>query len=65
MCYRTERTWKSGMRDEESLGEIRRLFDRYRAYARRAPVVVAETDPPLDEADEPVREEVPAEPALH
>jgi hypothetical protein len=64
VCYRTERTWESGRRDEEAIGEIRRLFDRYRAYARRSPVVVAEEDPPLDDVDEPVREELPAEPVL-
>jgi hypothetical protein len=63
VCYGSERTWESGTRNEESLGEIRRLFERYRAYARRTPVVVAE-DPPLDEVDEHDRDEVPAEPVL-
>jgi hypothetical protein len=63
VCYGSERTWESGTRNEEALGEIRRLFDRYRMFARRAPVVVAE-EPPLDEVDEPDREEAPAEPVL-
>ena len=63
MCYGSERTWESGTRNEEALGEIRRLFDRYRAFARRAPVVVAE-EPSLDEVDEHDRDEIPAEPVL-
>ena len=63
MCYGSERTWESGTRNEEALGEIRRLFDRYRAFARRSPVVVAE-DPSLDEVDEHDREATPAEPVL-
>jgi hypothetical protein len=63
VCYGSERTGESGTRNEEALGEIRRLFDRYRAFARRTPVVVAD-DPPLDEVDEPDRDEVPAEPVL-
>ena len=63
MCYGSERTWESGTRNEEALGEIRRLFDRYRAFARRTPVVVAD-EPSLDEVDEHDREEVPAEPVL-
>ena len=63
MCYGSERTWESGTRNEEALGESRRLFDRYRAYARRTPVVVAE-EPSLDEVDERDREEAPAEPVL-
>jgi hypothetical protein len=63
VCYGSERTWESGTRNEEALGEIRRLFDRYRAFARREPVVVAE-EPSLDEVDEFDRDEVPAEPVL-
>ena len=63
MCYGSERTWESGTRNEEALGEIRRLFDRYRMFARRAPVVVAD-EPSLDEVDEHDREEAPAEPVL-
>ena len=60
MCFGPERTWESGTRDEEALSEIRRLFDRYRAFARRTPVVVAE-EPLVD--DELDREET-AEPVL-
>jgi len=63
VCYGSERTWESGTRNEEALGEIRRLFDRYRAFARRTPVVVAE-EPSLDEVDEHDRDEIPAEPVL-
>ena len=63
MCYGSERTWESGTRNEEALGEIRRLFDRYRAFARRSPVVVAE-EPSHDEVEEPDRDEAPAEPVL-
>jgi len=63
VCYGSERTFESGRRDEEALGEIRRLFERYRAYARRSPVVVADVEP-LDEVDEPDRETTPAEPVL-
>ena len=62
MCHGSERMWESGTRDEERLGEIRRLFDRYRAFARRSPVAVAD-DPP-DTDDEHDREDTPAEPAL-
>lgn len=64
MCYGSERTWESGTRNEEALGEIRRLFDRYRAFARREPVVVAAEEPSLDEVDEHDEVEAPAEPVL-
>jgi hypothetical protein len=63
VCYGSERTWESGTRNEEALGEVRRLFDRYRAFARRDPVVMAE-DRRHDIVDEPDRDEVPAEPVL-
>jgi hypothetical protein len=56
--------WETGRRDDEAIGEIRRLFDRYREFARRAPVVVAE-EPPLEVMDTRDRDEVPAEPVLH
>ena len=62
MCFGDERRWERESSGEEH-ADIRRLFDRYRMFARRAPVVVAE-EPPLDEVDEPDREEAPAEPVL-
>ena len=63
MCYGSERAWESGTRNEEAIGEIRRLFDRYRAFARRPPVRVAD-DPAPEEVDEHDRDDVPAEPVL-
>ena len=63
MCYGSERTWESGTRNEEALGQVRRLFDRYRDFARRTPAELAE-ERHLDTADAPDREEVPAEPVL-
>ena len=60
MCFGDERR-----QDRESMGEehadIRQLFDRYRAYARRAPRVI-EDDEPLELFDEPSPDR---EPVLH
>ena len=50
MCY--ERGWEAHKRNEEATSQIRRLFARYRAEAKRARVI----------RDEPRRDPVAAPP---
>jgi len=56
MCY--ERGWEAQQRNEEATGQIRRLFARYRAEARRArdpepePPFVAERPAPVAERED-------------